>query len=192
MKKIIAYKSTWLALTAVVIFVGIASPAQALDAYRDRRGFFAGLGLGGGGAFQDGSPGGALLFDFQLGGGASENLTFALDTDIWFHLMDEHNNFLLTPGPEVNYFFGDSGVFVRAGIGMALTWVRLDIDEDIPGAEGLDDTDFTIGFDSSVGVGWEFFGSSNWAFGLALEGDYIVLKGDDIFSVGFAVNLKYY
>ena len=110
-----------------------------------------------------------------------------MDFDLWFHLMDQNNNFLFTPGPEVNYFFGETGLFVRAGVGMALTWVWIKDAE--PGEE---DKDFLIGFDSSVGFGWEFFGSSNTALALAVEGDYVLLKGDDIASVAFAFNVKFY
>ncbi len=171
------------ALGVLALVTAIGAPAMALDAYQDRRGFFWGMGLGGGGAFQDGDPGGAILFDFQLGGGATKNLTLCMDIDIWFHLMDNHKNLLITPGPEVNYFFGDTGIFIRGGIGMALTTTWID---------KPDDTKFKIGFDGSVGAGWEFFANSNLAMGLAMEGDYVVIKGYDIISVGFSFSLKHY
>ncbi|MDJ0764671.1 MAG: hypothetical protein QNJ97_16955 [Myxococcota bacterium] len=177
--------------SASILIVAMATPVAALDAYRDRRGFFSGIGVGGGGALQDGDPGGAIMMDFQAGGGASQNLTLCLDLDLWFHLMDDHNNLLITPGPEVNYFFGDSGIFVRAGIGMALAtrW-----EKDYPAGE--DDTFFNIGFNGSLGGGWEFFGNSNLALGLALEGEYVLVKAIEevshIVTMGFAMNLRFY
>ncbi|MCP4601544.1 MAG: hypothetical protein GY847_13700 [Proteobacteria bacterium] len=171
------------ALGALLLFAAIGTPARALDSYQDRRGFFLGMGLGGGGAFQGGDPGGAILLDFQLGGGATKNLTLDMDVDLWFHLMDTHKNLLITPGPEINYFIGDTGIFVRGGIGMALTTTWID---------ATDNTDFNIGFDGSLGFGWEFFAESDLAVGLAVESDYIVLKDNDIISVGFAVSLKHY
>ncbi len=184
-----------LALGALVLAVAVGTPASALDAYQDRRGFFSGVGLGGGGAFRGGDPGGALLLDFQLGGGATKNLTFDMDLDLWFHLMDNQKNMLITPGPEVNYFFGDTGIFIRAGIGMALTFTWWDGGQDDGAGDGGKETennDFNIGFDGSIGAGWEFFANSDIAVGLAVEGDYIVLRGDDIISVGFLVSLKHY
>lgn len=184
----------WSIVGGVAIFMTLASSASALDAYQDRRGFFGGIGLGGGGAFEGSSPGGALLFDFQLGGGAAQNVTLCLDTDLWIYVMDSNRNLLLTPGPELNYFFGDSGFFIRAGIGMALTFSWYDrVDDDAPaGGKEPGNTDFRLGFDGSLGVGFEFFANSNLAFGLAVEGDYIVLKGDDLASVGFSMSLKHY
>jgi hypothetical protein len=187
MKKISLARGSATILGALALVAVFSSPAYALDAYQDRRGFFTGIGMGGGGAFQDGKPGGALLFDFQLGGGATKNLTLDLDTDLWIQIMDGYKNILLTPGPEVNYFFGDTGLFVRGGIGMALTFIRI---EDPP--EGADDSDFKIGFDGSVGFGWEFFAGSDLAAGLAVVSDYVILDGDDIISVNFAIGLKYY
>ncbi|MCP4675895.1 MAG: hypothetical protein GY854_10395 [Deltaproteobacteria bacterium] len=194
MKNISLARKLALGLGALVLVVAIGSPAGALDAYQDRSGFFSGVGLGGGGAFQGGDPGGALLLDFQLGGGASKNLTLDLDLDLCFQLMDKHRNFLITPGPEINYFFGETGIFIRGGIGMALvfTWFD-DPKEDIPaGGKEPENNDFNIGFDASIGVGWEFFANSNLAVGLAVEADYVVLKGDDIIGVGFSIGLKYY
>ena len=172
----------------------LSVPALALDGYQDRRGFFGGIGFGGGGVFAGSEPGGGIVFDFQLGGGATQNLTVALDTDLSIHILEHSRNLLLTPGPEVNYFFGETGIFARVGIGMALTfsWFE-DTDFEIPaGGKKPDDTDFRLGFDGSLGVGWEFFVNSDLALGLAFEGDYVVLNGDDIASFGFSFGLKHY
>lgn len=183
-----------LAMSSVAMILTLSGTATALDSYQDRRGFFGGFGLGGGGAFSGSEPGGGILVDFQLGGGATQNLTVCLDTDLWIHILDTSRNLMLTPGPEVNYFFGDTGIFLRVGLGMALTfsWFEDSYFVVPPGGKRPSDTDFRLGFDGSLGVGWEFFVNSNLALGLALEGDYVVLNGDDIASVGFSFGLKHY
>lgn len=186
MKKISIPKLTAAMLGAAMLVMIFSSQAYALDAYQDRRGFFAGIGTGGGVAIQGGNPGGAIMFDLQLGGGATKNLTLALDTDLWIQIMDGYNNIVLTPGPEVNYFFGDTGMFIRGGIGMALDFIKYD-----PEPDNADK--FKIGIDAGIGLGWEFFAGSDIAVGLALESDYVVLMdGDDIITVNFAIGLKYY
>ena len=127
------------AAAAIALIATVASPAGALDGYQDRRGLFTGIGIGGGAAFQSGEPGGALLFDLQLGGGASERLTLDLDVDFWFQSMDGYDNWLITPGPEVNFFVYD-GLFIRGAIGMALASMNPD----------SGDADFQIGFDGAI------------------------------------------
>jgi hypothetical protein len=180
----------------LVIVAGIltaSASAFALDAYQDRRGLFTGIGLGGGAAFEGGGTGGAALIDLQLGGGATRDLTFDMDLDIWFQLMDHHDNWMITPGPEINYFITD-GLFVRGGLGLALVFVTGEkVKDPVPGGgKSSEQNDFTIGFDGSLGLGYEFFVNSNLALGMAVEGDYVVLKGDDVGSVNFSMELKYY
>jgi hypothetical protein len=186
----------WLGLFCLTMaLTTICQSAFALDSYQDRRGVFWGIGIGGGGAFpiSNDDPGGAVLFDIQIGGGANKNLTLSLDLDFSFQLLEDHKNFFITPGPELNYFFGETGLFIRAGLGMALNFVFIDEDKSaqVPG-EGLDDSDFRIGFDGSLGIGWEFFTNSNLAVGIAAEGDYVVIEGIDIAVVGFLLSLKHY
>lgn len=176
-------KQSVMALGVLVLLCAVASPATALDAYQDRRGLFTGIGLGGGMAVQGGDPGGAFVLDLQLGGGATKRLTLNLDLDIWAQVWDDHHNWMITPGPEVNFFVTD-GLFIRAGIGLPLTFANV---------EGVDDSDFSIGFDGSLGVGWEFFAGSDLAVGFALEGDYMLLYDhEDVITVGFSLGIRYY
>lgn len=187
---------------ALAVLMTAASAASALDAYQDRRGIYAGVGLGGGAAFQDGEPGGGVLLDLQIGGGATKRITLALDVDFWFQLMDRHDNWMITPGPEVTFFITD-GLFVRAGVGMALTIIRAGDDDEISagahtapvqtGGEKTWENDFTIGFDGALAVGWEFFANSNLAIGLALEGDYVsLIDHPDVIVASFGLSLKHY
>lgn len=177
-----------LAVTAALLT--IASSASALDAYQDRRGAFAGVGLGGGAAFQGGESAGELMLDFQIGGGANQNLTFALDVDLWWQLFQDHTNFIVTPGPEVEYFFGDSGIFLRLGVAMALLTRTEDVKSEV-GVTNKEST-FDLGFDGTAGLGWEFFVNSNIAAGLSLDADYMVTPNDDIVSAGVTLSLTYY
>lgn len=183
-----------LGFVATMLVLSVASPSAALDAYQDRRGLFSGISIGGGAAIvPDSDTGGEILLDFQLGGGATENLTLAFDVDLWFQLFDAYQNWMVVPGPELNFFIWE-GLFVRAGFGMALVFVRGDEVQGPrnPGSE-VDDNDFTLGFDGSLGLGYEFFANSNLALGLAIECDYFALDDyDDVVSVGFSFGIRYY
>jgi hypothetical protein len=166
----------------LLILLTWAASAAALDGYQDRKGVFGGFGLGGGGVFEGSNPGGGASIDFQIGGGATKNLTLCIDFDFWLHAMDSNNKFVIVPGPEVTYFFGETGLFIRGGVGAGLSFIWPD--------DGS--YNFKAGFDVSLGLGWEFFLNSNLTMGLALEGDYIVISGDDLASVGVMFTLRRY
>lgn len=183
-----------LALVAAAIALALASPSTALDAHQDRRGLFSGISIGGGAAIVPGEDiGGEILFDFQLGGGATQDLTLALDVDVWFQLFDSYQNWLVVPGPELNYFLWE-GLFVRVGFGMALAFIRGEEVKDAPTpGSDVEDNEFTLGFDAGLGLGYEFFATSNLAMGLAVEADYFLLDDvDDVVSVGFSFGIRYY
>jgi hypothetical protein len=181
-------------MVAFTLLLTAASSARALDAYRDRKGLFSGIGLGGGAVVSDDEAGGEFLFDLTLGGGATADLTLALDLDIRYQRFDaDRRNWMVVPGPQLDWFIA-GGLFLRAGIGLALAFVRGPEVSDVavPGKE-VEDNDFTLGFDGSLGVGYEFFTSSNLALGVAVEGDYFVLDEiEDVFSACFSLSLRYY
>ena len=161
----------------------ISSSAVALDAYQSRKGLFWGMGLGGGGAIRvpGGDIGGEGIFDFQLGGGATSHLTLALDTDISVLGYENTVGLGIAPGPEISYFFGETGLFIRVGLGAALNTMWVD-----------GDGEFFAGLDMDLGFGWEFFVTSNVALGMTIEGGYSLLSGDDNALVGFMIGFKYY
>jgi len=184
-----------MSITALVLLASF--DANALDLYQDRRGPFTGIGFGGGAAFQNGDPGGAFFGDLQVGGGASEHLTLNLDVDVWFQLMDTHKNWLVNPGPELTYFFGDTGLYARAGIAMAFVYTLKEskknsdvISGDTP--KTTDDNEFNLGGDFTLGFGYEFFMNSNLALDFGLEGDYVLKDGSDIISAAFTLGIRYY
>lgn len=177
---------------AAVLLAG--APAAGLDGYQDRRGLFTGLGIGGGVALSDGDAGGEVLFELVLGGGATEQLTLALDIDVRYQRLDaDRQNWMVVPGPEASYFLSN-GLFVRAGVGLAMVFVQGQEITDVatPG-KAVKDKDFTFGFDGSLGLGWEFFVNSNLALGLAVEADYFLIDGHpDVFVIGLSMGMRYY
>ncbi len=172
----------------IIIIVGVVTTAgtgaHALQTYQDRKGLFFGMGIGGGGVFgiPSGDVGGEGIYDLQLGGGATSNLTLALDTDISVIGFADEITLAIIPGPELTYFFGETGLYLRGGLGAALTVVWVD------GGSG----EFNAGFDADVGFGWEFFVRARFAMYLGLEAGYTVLQGDDHVNVGFMIGFKNY
>ena len=181
------------ALVAAAVIVALGAPAAALDGHQDRRGLFSGIGLGGGAALQDGQTGGEMLLELQLGGGITKRLTLALDIDVWFQLMDDHQNWMVVPGPELSIFI-IGGFFVRAGVGLAFVFVKQDADVEVmtPGKDP-EANDFALAFDGSVGLGYEFFVGSNLALGLAIDGDYFAIGDEeDVIGLSLSFGIRYY
>lgn len=177
-------KPLWLLASFVALALATsATDASALDGHRDRKGPFAGLGLGGGAAIIDGETGGEFMFDGQVGGGATRWLTFALDLDVRLQLVDGSKNWAVVPGPEINIFLGGN-FFLRAGIGLGFMF---------PEDDDTISKDFTFAFDGGVGVGYEFFMSSNVALDLAIEADYFIIDDlENMVTVGFTMGLRFY
>jgi hypothetical protein len=172
---------------SIAALVGIltcaATTAEALNMYQDRKGLFFGMGIGGGAAIRvpGADIGGEGIYDFQLGAGATSHLTLALDTDISVLGFENTVGLSIAPGPEVSYFFGDTGLFIRVGIGAALNVMWVD-----------GDGEFFAGLDTDLGFGWEFFANARFALGMTIEGGYSVLSGDDNALVGFMFGFRYY
>ena len=180
MKNLLIVKCVAFSIAALSLFV--ATDASALDGYQDRKGMFAGVGIGGGAAIQNDNVGGDMLLDVQLGGAPSNRVTFALDLDVRLQLVEGNSNWYLVPGPEFNFFLSDA-IFIRLGVGLAFVFPE----EDVMGKS------LTLGMDASVGVGYEFFVNSNWAIDLAVEGDYFLLDNiEDVVTIGFTIGLKFY
>jgi hypothetical protein len=142
----------------------------------------------------DDEAGGEIVFDLTLGGGATADLTLALDLDVRYQRFDaERQNWMVVPGPQLDWFIA-GGLFLRAGVGLALTFADGPAvgDVAVPGKQ-VEDNSFALGLDASLGLGYEFFVNSNLALGLALEGDYYLLDElADVFGVCFSLGLRYY
>lgn len=173
-----------------------AIEATALDGYRDRRGLFGGLSLGGGvgAAATDGELTGidkgrklGMHLSGILGAGATRNFVFAAEGNWWgrtvllndFEL--EHNHFSLNA---VGEFFLVEGLYLEGGAGIAY------------GAfETLRRTQMItrygeMGLAVKGGGGVEFFAGSDMAFGLRVgytRHFYQVGKNFDTISAALSV-----
>ncbi len=116
----------------LALLAGLAvwpSPAEALDAWRDRRGPFAGIGVGGGAGVSEtdhdlrGERQGVGLFGMaRAGGGITRRLTMDVSLGwmgrgFFFFVMSTTEIYMLVAAA-TNVFLTDE-VFVRGGLGVA-------------------------------------------------------------------------
>ncbi|MCA9539682.1 MAG: outer membrane beta-barrel protein, partial [Myxococcales bacterium] len=139
-----------LALLSALVVLGLAGQAFALDAYRDRRGMYYGLGIGGGAnKFDTDKAENRIGFHLRgrVGGGISQNLT--LDGELGWRIesyeqgaADVTNQFL-TLYVGANYFVTD-GLYIRGMGGLAHLLTSVEVN--LLGAKATDD-------DSETGLG---------------------------------------
>jgi hypothetical protein len=179
----ISFPLKWLAAVAALAFLSQAADAAALDGYRDRKGAFMGLGVGGGAAFQGGEVGGDAGFDLEVGGGAAKWLTLSLDLDTRMQHVAGFTNWMFVPGVQADVIILNALV-VSAGVGIAFVF---------PDEELMPDDDFTMGFDGMLGLGYEFFVGSDVAIDIGLEADLIAVDHmDNVITVGIWLGFRYY
>ena len=175
--------SRWSAAVVAVAFFAMAFDASALDGYRDRKGAFMGVGVGGGAAIQGGEVGGEAGFDLEVGGGAAKWLTLSLDLDTRMQRVSDYTNWMFVPGVQVDFFILDA-LILSAGVGIAFVF---------PDEELMPDDDFAMGLNGMLGLGYEFFVGSNVAIDIGLEGDLFAIDGmDNSFAVGIWLGFRYY
>jgi hypothetical protein len=172
------------ALVAAALFA-TAFDAAALDGYRDRRGIFTGIGIGGAAAIQDKQFGGEAGLELQLGGGAAKWLAVSLDVDGLMQRVDGKTNWILAPGPQIDIFILNA-LFVSAGVGLGFVFPD---DDFLPNGES-----FTLALKASGALGYEFFVGADVAIDLAFEGDYFAIGdgGKDAACFGFWLSFRYY
>ncbi|MCA9543088.1 MAG: outer membrane beta-barrel protein [Myxococcales bacterium] len=180
-----------------LLLVGLAAPAWALDAYRDRRGLYYGLGIGGGNVTSktDGSEGdGTLGFNIRgrLGGGVSQQLT--LDGELGMNLHSEEfaggaevSRQLYTMYVGANFYpLKDTGLYLRGMGGMAVASVTVDI----PGLGS--DSKSETGLGLGAGAGFEFFVNADLAIGVGADYQWISIEDTDINMLSVGVNANWY
>ena len=163
-------------LIQMFLFLGLvfgASQAWALDGYKDRRGVFGGLGVGGGvGASeldQEGESTGlddvremGLTLRAEVGGGYTKWLTFSGQGNWWIRTVEvgtrklEHHHFNLLANGNV-YFFDT--LYATGGFG--LTYAAFDASTLLGTREYRE-----MGFAAKAGVGAEFFVNGTVAAGV--------------------------
>lgn len=162
-----------LQLLLVTGFVLATSQASALDGYKDRRGIFGGLGVGGGvGASEvdesgqvtgldDGRQMG-LTLRAEVGGGYTNWLTFSGQGNWWIRTVEvgtqklEHHHFNLLTNAN---FYPIDILYVTGGFGLAYAAFDADL-----GASTKEYRE--MGFAAKAGVGGEFFINGTVAAGV--------------------------
>ncbi len=182
MKNINKIKTIFATFMIVAGFMAISSNAAALKPAYSRKGIFTGFGLGGGISLPlEGTldPLGDIALNLQLGIGASERVTVALDIDSHLDINNDIFGGLIVPGPTVTVFI-IKGFNIHASIGAAITfWENLD---------GV-----KIGMDAGIGVGYEIWFKTKWAAYFNIDADYMLINEfPDLMTINFWMGLRYY
>ena len=178
----------------------LATPAFSLDGYKDRRGIFAGVNVGGGAGFAGIDTAGELTgldenrqlglhLGAEVGGGISEKLTAALEANWWIRtvtlgprrLDHQHLSFL----PVARYFIWD-GFNVGAGAGLAYAV----FDTERNGVETFRYRE--MGLALKIGAGYEFFLNGTIAAGIDLGYTRHFYNNADFDTLGAQVTLRWY
>lgn len=175
----------FLACCAALLVTGLAGQAFALDGYRDRRGLYFGINVGGGagqaeldGAKADRNLG--LTIGARIGGGINKRLTLDLSVDGYFQTgkeeaaggveFDVDTN--LWSGLLGGSFFLADGLYVRGGFGLA------SIEQERTSKTDTGGNSDEVGIGFSVGGGYEFFANGDLAVGAG--GDFRAFTFDEI------------
>lgn len=187
----------WLTLMALML---VASQSYALDAYKDRRGIFAGVNVGVGAGFAGVDQAGDLTgldenrqlglhLGAEVGGGLSQHLTGALEANWWIrtvtlgsrHLNHQHLSLL----PVARYFIWD-GLNVGAGAGLAYA----SFDTERNGVETYRYRE--MGLALKFGAGYEFFMNGTIAAGIDIGYTRHFYSNADFDTLGGQVTLRWY
>lgn len=187
----------WIILAALML---LASPSFALDAYKDRRGVFAGVNVGGGAGFAgvdsaseltglDENRQLGLHLGAEVGGGLTKTLTGALEGNWWIRtvrlgdrrLNHQHLSFL----PMIRYFIWD-GLNVGAGAGLAYAV----FDTERAGVETFRYRE--MGLALKFGAGYEFFVNGTIAAGIDAGYTRHFYSNADFDTLGAQVTLRWY
>ena len=162
-----------LSAAVLLLLTLLCAQAFALDGYKDRRGLFGGLSVGGGaGAVNSeltnettGAESGRKLglhLSGMVGGGVSQNLLFAGEASMWLRTVElgdrqlEHNHLSFNA---VANFFVIEGFFLEGGGGLAYAIFDTSRDGEATHYQEL-------GLALKGGAGFEFFINSDAAIGV--------------------------
>ena len=174
------HKFTLIALSTLMVIGALSAEALALDGYRDRRGVFYGLSLGGGSSKSnaDGAESHlGLNLRARAGGGITQNLT--LDTELGIHSSSDANIDVLTLSLGSRYFIND-GLYFHGGAGLSQM-------------SGTGDSDVSeTGLIASLGLGYEFFASSDLAISVGADFQHQVYDDNNLQLIGINVSTTWY
>ena len=163
-------RPTWMVscLTLALVILTWAAPAEAIDAWRDRRGLFAGLSFGGGQAAstftnsdtEDRTRMG-LVFGGKIGGGITKWLTADLELLCWTRSEEVENT--STSSTHLSTFLAGNlflldGIYLKGGGGLAQAWLETYNKTDKGLSERSD-----LGWGFMAGLGYEFFVNADLA-----------------------------
>lgn len=187
------------ALLAALMVIGLAGEAFALDGWRDRKGIYYGLGLGGGSAQPDTDGADSRLglhLRGRIGGGVNKHV--ALDGELgWRYQSTEEDRGLsevtiteqfVTLYVGGNFFVFD-GLYIRAFGGLAYLIQSFDVKTPI--GDGFDDDSYT-GLGVGAGVGYEFFASSDLAIGVGGDFQHQIFDDFAVNQINFGVTATWY
>jgi hypothetical protein len=188
----------WPLLLGASLLVGgvwLAAPQQAnaavsgrrgmeIEGARDRRGFYAGAGLGFGGAFfyyDDFIP--ATRLDFAIGGGVTKRLTLGADLHLTPYLQRSVG---VAFGGDIEATgFVWRGFYLRGALGAAGVPKR-DPTRSFDEVRGM-----TVGLGGAVGLGYEFFLNATAAMSAGFTYDARFVPGDTFPRQGLLVGLRF-
>lgn len=191
------------ALLAALMVIGLAGEAFALDGYRDRKGMFYGMSLGGGSATidvkdNDDSKLGVHLRG-RLGGGINKHLT--LDGELGWRYQSTEKDIL---GGEATFsetfltmyvggsFFVFDGLYIRAFGGLAHVIMASEFDASAPGVTFEDGDKSFTGLGVGAGLGYEFFASSDLAIGIGADFQHQIYDDFEVDQLNFGVSANWY
>ena len=184
-----------LILSALVglIVVGMLGEAFALDGWRDRRGMYAGVMIGGGSAKTDQDNAKSQLgyhMGLRVGGGVSKTLT--LDASLNLRLESYDTDIPGTAGSVetsaqtfnfslgANYFVYQ-GLYVRGVAGLSQFAIET-------GGRETDETGLAVG----GGLGYEFFAGSDLAVGVGGDFQHQMYDGLSINVISVGITATWY
>jgi hypothetical protein len=153
-----------------------------IEGARDRRGFFAGAGLGFGGTFfwyDEFIP--ATRIDLVLGGGLTKRFTLGADLHVTPYLAKHVGVAFGGDIEATGYVF--RGLYLRGALGASGVPRRQSVDD---GTRGL-----TVGLGGAFGLGYEFFVNATAAVGVGLTYDARYVPGDRFPRQSLLVGIRF-
>lgn len=186
---------------SVILLTTLSTQAMALDGYKDRRGIFGGLGIGGGvGLVESGDPNDETGIDQGrklglhlhgvLGGGVSDNLTFGAEGNWWIRTVQINDNSLEHHHMSFNgvaNFYLIQGLYLSGGVGLAYAiYDAQRQDRQIKRYQEL-------GMSAKAGGGFEFFVNGQIAMGMqANYTRHFYSTGGDFDTISGGLTLRWY